>query len=274
MDHARNLSQHASITLDASASYAVIDAKIRSDFHDNNDVSDMLQSNLADQKEQTITYHTSEKRHYKVGRNSRVVLYQQVFLYSGIHSKMNVFKTTPEPLPNDQLLEEVPIDLVIAPRNFIKGVKVVYGDHLSDRPVDCVKSWKGSPLREGKDDDVNDGFGGKFVFLVPEVTTNVAEALTRFETIITSKTLEYDSLSKGSSGKNRYLRPVRDRRNKDMYITDLMLAWYKRTEDENYPIDQDIWPNLSKGYDPISINEGRDGPDEFLVWKTEKAYTL
>ncbi|KAG6884399.1 hypothetical protein C0995_010336 [Termitomyces sp. Mi166 len=274
VNHASALSQHASITLDASASYGIIDAQIKSHFHHNNDVSDMLEDSLVDEEEQTKSYHNIEDRVYNVGPHSRVVLYQQVFICSGIHFKMNVFKTTQEPLPYNQLFEEVPIDVVIAPRIFIKGVKVVYGDDISDRPVERVHSWRGAPFKQGRTDDVNAGYGGKYVFLVPEITTNVNEALTRFEIIITDKTLKSEnSLSKGSSGKNRYLRPVRDKNN-NMYITDLMLAWYKRTPNGNYTIDRDIWPNLPKGYDTTSINDGRKGPDEFLVWKLEEVYMI
>ncbi|KAH0581530.1 hypothetical protein H2248_011239 [Termitomyces sp. 'cryptogamus'] len=86
----------------------------------------------------------------------------------------------------------------------IVNFKVVYSDTPLNASPDRVLDWfKGS-------DDINNKFGSKYVWIVPEITTQVSEALTKFELVIMTKAHPgYDDLSKGARGDYRYLVSVK-----------------------------------------------------------------
>ncbi|KAG6860271.1 hypothetical protein C0995_013448 [Termitomyces sp. Mi166 len=255
---AKKLAQSGSIQIESGVSYGPVSANVKSGFETSKEVSSMLERTTREQKEATESYTRKETRNYTIGAHSRLVLYQRVFQGPGITVQMETLKTTPTPLPNDQLAEKIPIELVLEPKKFVKSLKVVYSDTPLDAPADRVRDWF-----EGSD-DINDTFGG--------LQNNiVSEALTKFDLVITSKRdPRYDDLSKGAGGGNRYLIPVKQS-DKNLFISELTLARFK--SDKFSSLNELIWSDLQKDY-TRDINKGRGGDYLYLVWQLQRAYTV
>ncbi|KAG6870940.1 hypothetical protein C0995_009571 [Termitomyces sp. Mi166 len=155
---AKKLSETSSIQLESGTSYSPVSASLTaSGFETSKEVSNILEQTTRDQKEETDTdsYTRGVSRNYTVGPKSMLVLYQRVFKGPGITVQEEIFRTEPEPLSQEELEEEVPINLVLAQKKFIKGFKIVYSDEPNDAPADRVREWFKSS------DDINDTFGGK-----------------------------------------------------------------------------------------------------------------
>ncbi|KHO01883.1 Heat-labile enterotoxin IIB, A chain [Metarhizium album ARSEF 1941] len=78
----------------------------------------------------------------------------------------------------------------------IKGLRVAYGD----RPRDAVREIA------DKSDDINHGFGGEYVWLVPEYTLDPDEACTAFMTSTRQPKEGHPSVTKGAEGTAMYIR--------------------------------------------------------------------
>ena len=73
---------------------------------------------------------------------------------------LDVFSVTSAPKTTG---DDVPIDVVIVskPVEFVKDLRVAYGDHEGDAPGDRVRE------RTNQSDDINHGFKGKCVPISP-----------------------------------------------------------------------------------------------------------
>ncbi|KAG6867895.1 hypothetical protein C0993_009741 [Termitomyces sp. T159_Od127] len=143
-------------------------------------------------------------------------------------------------------------------------LEVVYGEQATDAPGDRIRDWYNGS------DDINRSFGGKYVWLVPEWTTQVSQALTNVDLVIQGQAdTRYDDLAKGAGGNYRYLIPVR-RSNQKLFISALTLA---RSEDALNDIPEQIWRSLPQGA-TNDINKGRHGDFLYLVWELQRAYEV
>ncbi|KAG6892120.1 hypothetical protein C0992_001746, partial [Termitomyces sp. T32_za158] len=89
-----------------------------------------------------------------VGSHSRMVLYQRVFEAPGMVVHEGYTKMMSVPLTEDKMVEEVPMQMMMMPMKFIKGLKVVYSDNILDAPTDRVRDYFGGS------DDMNYMFDG------------------------------------------------------------------------------------------------------------------
>ncbi|KAG6829967.1 hypothetical protein H0H92_002772 [Tricholoma furcatifolium] len=251
--HAKKLHEEDKIDVQVGASYGPVSASVGAGHSSSKEIDDMLQNTIRTQQETSITYTRTEE--HTVGPHSRLCLYQRNFKGPGMSVAETTFRTTSIPLTNDELEEEVVVDLVLVPKNFVKRIKVVYGDRETQAPANRIREfWGGS-------DDVNYNMGGKYVWLVAETTTQVAEAINRVDLVITSdKDYRYDDLAKGAHGKFRYLIPVQ-LPGDNLCITSLRLlrGKYVGVVGSNHTKD---------------INEGRGGDYLFLSWELERAYPI
>ncbi|KAG5715270.1 hypothetical protein E4T56_gene18759 [Termitomyces sp. T112] len=115
----KKLSETCSIQLEFGASYGPVSTNVKNAFHTSKEVISILEKTTREQTEGTESYVSREIRNYIVGAHSRLVLYQRVFQGPGITVEMETLKTTSTPLPNDQLIEIVPIELVLVPKKFV-----------------------------------------------------------------------------------------------------------------------------------------------------------
>ncbi|KAG6849087.1 hypothetical protein C0991_012153, partial [Blastosporella zonata] len=200
-----------------------------------------------------------------IGPQSRLVLYQRVFQGPGITVQEETLRATPTPLTGTQLVEDVPITLVLSPKQFIQDITVVYGDHPSDAPSDRVREWFGGS------DDINYGYGGQYVWIVPKYTTQVSQALTSFDLVIQSNAdARYNDVSKGAGGDYRYLIPVKQS-NKDFFISDITLA--RSDKDLSSSVGNLTWHDLPQAHTQ-DINKGRGGSYLYLVWELQRVYEV
>ncbi|KAH7100080.1 hypothetical protein BKA62DRAFT_620562, partial [Auriculariales sp. MPI-PUGE-AT-0066] len=78
--------------------------------------------------------------------------------------------------------------------------QVVYGDHESQAPPNAVHEINNNS------NDLNHGFGGKFVWLVPQGNSNQQEATGGYDLALSDSAMAgYDDIGKGAGGKFRYL---------------------------------------------------------------------
>ncbi|KAG6867897.1 hypothetical protein C0993_009743 [Termitomyces sp. T159_Od127] len=229
------------------------------------EVCSFLQNMTMDQQEEIVSYSRMEVRKCMVGSNTRMVLYQRVFEAPGMTVHEGITKMMPAPLTQDKMIEEIPMQMTLTAMKFIKGLKVVYSDDLLDAPIDRVRDYFGGS------DDMNYMYDGKFVWIVPIMTTKVSEALTRFDTLIThNASPNHDDLAKGDGGSYRYLLPVKETHS-NMFMTELTLARF--ASDVHLMLPLMFYPHLPKGFTG-DINMGRGSGYMYLAYKMQRAFTV
>ncbi|KAG6913594.1 hypothetical protein DXG01_005697 [Tephrocybe rancida] len=275
MSEAKKQNTAASIKFDADTSYGPASASVSSEISMSNEMSKFLEQTTKLQKETSDGYEWTNTTHYEVGPKSRAVLYQRVFECPGmLFQEKAGLVSRQEPFPKEQLVEKVNVTLVMKPQQFIKNLtltlanQVVYGDRETDMPPNRVRDMS------GQRDDLNLGMGGKYVWLVPEYTNKVSEALTIFDFAITDKAdSRYKDLAAGAGGKFRYLLPARHDANKDMFVTELTLVRANKDVSADLSATNMVWKGLPQGH-TIDMNEGRGGTYLYLVWQLQRAHTI
>ncbi|KAF8535215.1 hypothetical protein BDD12DRAFT_753239 [Trichophaea hybrida] len=203
-------------------------------------------------QEDTNRETISELERKCVGPQSKLSLYQRYFVAPGITIACDVHSTIKQP---DQ---QVRIDVMMQPVEFVSGIKVVYGDSEFEKPYDCLKDLHGGSS------DINAGFGGKYVWLVPEWTKVARDACTSFDVIIRDDghPSSPPDLAKGAGGKFRFLYPVKDVRNAEKVVAMALL----RSSNGGGSLDQ------AKGYSRLSEDLNRHRGEGFLhvVYKVSK----
>ncbi|KAG6848828.1 hypothetical protein H0H93_013682 [Arthromyces matolae] len=269
---ARRLAEEGHIKVEAGLSFGPVSASISAGHESSKEINEMLENTTGTQSEGTVTKYQKEERTYRIGARSRLCLYQRLFDCPGISVSASASRTTPKPLTAQEIEEDVPIDLTVAPKTFIKDIKVVYTKLESEAPADRVRANDGLSEdigydnNRGKRTDPDDDLRS-CVWLVPETTTKVSEALTIVDIVLTWQP-DPDLLDLADDGgapgeyKYRYIIPVRQS-NQSMHITKLML--YRSADSKE--------PDL-KGYEgrhSRNINQGRDGGWLYLIWDTQRA---
>ncbi|KAG5724445.1 hypothetical protein E4T56_gene15874 [Termitomyces sp. T112] len=231
----------------------------------NKDVYTVFQKAAQEQKEEIDFFSKSHDRKHTIGAGSRVILYQRAFELPGVMVRTDYFQWTSNPLPAKSVAEDVAIKMVMAPRKYLKDLKVVCSNIRGDAPPDRVRDWFGGTT------NINDTYGGKFCWIVPVMTTNVNEAQTRVELSLPQKAdPRYVNLAQGTKGSQIYLHPIRQS-DKDLFITEVILARFD--SDKYSSLNNTIWPGLPKGY-TRNINRKREARGQYLylVWRLERTY--
>ncbi|KAI0686949.1 hypothetical protein BC835DRAFT_428915 [Cytidiella melzeri] len=111
----------------------------------------------------------------------------------------------------------------------------------------------------GQSADINYQLGGKFVWLVPEYTTDLNAAATSFQISIQSiADLAFDDLAKGAGGDYRYLEPTYDPKVRSK-VTEVQLL----RSDAPVKTAPSGWQGITK-----DINAGRQRSYLYVVWKS------
>ncbi|KAI0265965.1 hypothetical protein BC834DRAFT_824277 [Gloeopeniophorella convolvens] len=250
------LSESNEVSTEVGASYGPVSASLKYSYTNSKEITDVLQNTTQSQIDQSQTTTTTETRSYTVGPYSTLCLYQRSFVAPGIAVKNDTFRTSPNPLTDDQLEEDVPLEFILRPNLYL----VVYTDNLSSEPADRVRELYGAP------EDINKGFKGKYVWLVPVWGTDTRKAINNVDLVIQGKAdNRYQDLAKGAKGDFRYLIPVHTANN-PQYITDLKLL---RTPHSTQPD-----PNSGYTGTTGDINKGRKGDYLYLIWRTQTAYPI
>ncbi|KAG6889609.1 hypothetical protein C0995_016135 [Termitomyces sp. Mi166 len=253
--------------LQSGASYRPSSVTFMTGHQMSKEVSSFLQNMTMDQPEKTMSYDRMEVRKVMIGPKSRMMVYQRTFEAPGMIIQEDTLKMIAAPLPKEEMVEEVPMQMMMVAMKFVKGLKlnqVVSSDNPLDAPSDRVRDWFGGS------DEMNYMYGGKFVWIVPIMTTQVSEALTSFDLVITPKAdPHHDDLAKDAGGSHRYLIPIKQ--TSDLFMTELTLARF--SSDAHLLLPTMFWPNLPKGF-TSDINMERGGGYLYLVWKMQKAYPV
>ncbi|KAJ3557903.1 hypothetical protein NM688_g1217 [Phlebia brevispora] len=139
-------------------------------------------------------------------------------------------------------------------RLYVSGMTVKYGSMLSQEPSMAVNTLGANG------DNINQGFGGSFVWLENTTTQNLADACTSFEIAIQSTVdPNLQDLVKGTDGDRRYLVLLGDVANPNKIIGTRLLR-------SDHAID-----TPPDGYQGIStdINRGRKKDFLYIIWQTD-----
>lgn len=142
--------------------------------------------------------HT-ERQEYSIAVGDKLYVYQRVFTGPGLYFMLDTTTvTSQETEPADD--KDVDIVVVSAPRRFIQYMDVAYGDKESDAPEDRVRTLQRAS------EDINHGFGGKYVWMVPYWTFDADRAATSFDIFIQKdRNPAWKDLAKGADGDFRYV---------------------------------------------------------------------
>ena len=166
---------------------------------------DYVSSTTEVSSEHEIKESSTEKFAFKIGAGDKLYLYQQTFFGPGVFFTTDVTSITSRvKTPADD--KEIFMEVVSRPIEFISGIKVHYGNKESDAPEDRVREWN------RKSDDTNYGMKGKYCWIIPQYTTDTAQA-TSFENRIQGPAdPKFKDLAAGAGGDYRYIVPIRDQR--------------------------------------------------------------
>ncbi|RGP72136.1 hypothetical protein FLONG3_6859 [Fusarium longipes] len=230
------------------------------------DVTTNIRDSLSHINETEFTANYKEERtettSYNIGPRDSVYLYQRVLSVAGVEILSDSFSTESHKKGKDEDTVDFLIDVDIRAIQYVKDINVAYGDQPSDAPEYRVRAY------DNANDDLNSGFRGKYVWLVPVYTYNAKEACTSFDLVIQEdKVMGRDDLAKGAGGKNRYLVPVRDSRVSEK-IVDAKLV----RRDSSAPA-QTLRQMLGQNWEgcDFDINNGRKKDWLYLGWKVMRS---
>jgi hypothetical protein len=131
---------------------------------------------------------------------------------------------------------------------YLKHISVTYRDS---------QTYDSSFLKEetGQSNDINEGHGGKYVYLVPETTDNPDEALTDLSIWITdSVDNTRDDVSKGAGGQYRYIIETRNNDPNKILASSLTLRRSSGSLDPKPSYRQTIDINKGRGKDYLYLS--------------------
>ncbi|KAI0262621.1 hypothetical protein BC834DRAFT_890984 [Gloeopeniophorella convolvens] len=257
----QKLTQSHEVSAEAGVSYGPASASLKYSYNNTKEVSDMLERTTSRQVDQKFDRTSTETRTYKVGAKSRLALYQRSFVAPGMRVQKETYRTTSKPLIGSELVEEVPLEFTLRPVRWLVGLDVVYTSNTSSAPSDRVRELYGGA------EDINKGFGGDYVWLVPIWSTETSKAISSFDLVIQGESDgNYKDLARGSKGEWRYLIPVRSQ-DTNSYIIDVRLI--RRDSGASSPPSDSGYTGQTG-----DINRDRKGDWLYLVWKTAPAYPV
>lgn len=143
---------------------------------------------------------------------------------------------------------------------YIKDFKVVYGDTKGSAPDNRLREMN------GKSDDINCGFDGDYVWLVPEYTSDPKEAACAFNILRNDSSWPgHSDLAKGAGGDFRYVCPLLSRYQTqwdESKITEVIFVRSDSTVTRRMVADWG-WHGMSD-----DINDSRAGDFLHILWKT------
>lgn len=245
-------SETTSAGIELGASYGVAEAKVSAGTETSSQLENAFSSVKQISTQETISEKKSTEQEFTVGKGDSYKIYERIFDGPGITIHTDAVSGGPD-VKDDT---DVEFTVTLKQNRFLTDIKVETGDSEFSEPSDAIRM-----VDNGKA-DVNKGFGGDYVWLVPVWTTQVDEAASNVQVVMQkSEEDDRDDLASGAGGKYRYLFPQVQDNNSDK-ITDVQLY---RSEDS---LDSDALADM--GFQGMSsdINEDRDGDYLYLLWKT------
>ncbi|KAI0260945.1 hypothetical protein BC834DRAFT_898168 [Gloeopeniophorella convolvens] len=258
-DTTRKLARPKELPIEPGVSYEVVSAHLGPGRSITNETSNVLEKAFPKSQANPVLA-TEIRAQCKVGAKSKLYLYQRNFYVEDwpMYTSDGKLRTTSSRL-TDAEAKEVPLVLTLRPVNWLVGMTVIYTGSASSAPADRVRDLHGGA------DDINKGFGGEYVWLVPIWSTDTKQALSGFDLAIQGMPdARFSDLAKGAGGDWRYLIPARAP-GAGAFITDVRL------------VRRDSWAGSPPaGYTGQSgdINRGRKGDWLYLVWRTTPAYPI
>ncbi|KAG6893800.1 hypothetical protein C0992_008595 [Termitomyces sp. T32_za158] len=122
---AKKLAESGRVELEAGASYGVASINVKAGYEASKEISSALQETTKQQREETVSYSRKETRKYTIGAHSKLVAYRRFFECAGVLVEEDIVITRPAALPDNELVKEVPVELMLEPQTFIKAIKVM-----------------------------------------------------------------------------------------------------------------------------------------------------
>jgi len=137
-------------------------------------------------------------RRFTVGANSIGEMYRLIYNGPGVTYATSMFSTTP--LVNKKVIITCKVRKVA----MLKDIQVVYTSQSIDMPDEVITDT------DGGSPDINKGYKGKYVWLVPVWTYKIEEIVTSVHVVIQNeKNDKYQDLAAGTGGDYRYLKMIR-----------------------------------------------------------------
>lgn len=187
------------MNVSSSATWGPFSATVASGFEASKLLKDFISSTTEVTREEKETWEYTETQEYSIGPGDKLYFYQQVFSGPGIHFTLDTTSATSQKKgPSDN--EDVDIVVRSSPVRFVEYMDVAYGTKESDAPQDRVRTFNGGS------DDINRGFKGKYVWLVPRWTLDTDKAATSFDIFIQKDPVSgWKDLAAGAGGNYRYV---------------------------------------------------------------------
>lgn len=187
------------MNVSSSATWGPVSATVDAGFEASKLLKDFVSSTTEVTRGERDTWEYTETQEYSIGPGDKLYFYQQTFSGPGIYFTLDTTSVTSHKKgPEDD--EDVDIVVVSSPVRFIEYMDTVYGNKESDAPEDRVRTFqKGS-------DDINHGFKGKYVWMVPRWTFDTDKAATSFDIFIQKDSNPaWKDLAAGAHGAYRYV---------------------------------------------------------------------
>ncbi|CAL8128941.1 unnamed protein product [Orchesella dallaii] len=171
----------------------------------------------------------------------------KVFNGPGIDYLTSTVSTTPHHMKDVQIhyaLKLVP---------FLHYIDVVYTSDSVGRPSNIIREVN------GKNPDINGGYRGSYVWLIPIWTTRLEDAASGIQIVIQDKENEnYKDLAQGARGAYRYIKI-----HTNYYATDVIteIGLYRTSQENDDPCNGGRWQFKTE-----DINSKRGGDYLYLVW--------
>ncbi|KAE8153778.1 hypothetical protein BDV25DRAFT_14601 [Aspergillus avenaceus] len=252
---AKKEASSASTSVEVGAAYKVLSGSVKAGYETSTEVTTTLSQLYKIEEEEHVEYEETTTRTFNIGAGHRYFIYQEVFQAPGIYVRTGTIKA------GDNLdVSEKTVEFVVEmePIRFLQDIAVKYGDDAFSKPSDSIYTIN------NENGDVNSGFGGKYVWLVPKYTTKLAEACTSVDIIVTEDPHSgYSDLAAGAGGDYRYLKPNKNT-NTPAKISEV--AMHRTPKSQYFGLAE-----VQKlGYDGMSddINSGRKKDWLRIIWKT------
>lgn len=251
-DEVRKAAQSSSTTAGVGANFEIkgfnasVGANTKYEVESNISVENEVKKSVTTTND--VSEETVQTASWTIGARSKLAVYQLRYTAPGIIEDFFVFTTNPDTPVN------IPVTYYLAPRYFVERFDVIYGDSPSQVPPSSVQA------NDGQSNDINKGFGGKYVWLQVVWTSDINKAVTGFHFVKQSgEDPHYQDLAKGAGGDYRYLIPLKQP-NYNFRLTQVKL----------FRSDKEI-TQFPAGYvgHTTDINAGRGGTFLYLAWKLE-----
>ncbi|CAO1606335.1 hypothetical protein XANCAGTX0491_009832 [Xanthoria calcicola] len=225
------------------------------------EITDIYSNTIREQKDISIQENKKVKDYLEVKGGGKLGRYQAYFSAPGVEFSLEVYRQ--EGIPPKA--EEFQVIIKMQELKFISDIQIIYTDNANAKPWDNVREVT------GQNEDINSGFGGKYVWLKPTYTSQVSQALTDCRIRIRIRIQDNpwsggNDLAKGAKGKFRYLE-FNKGTNNDLKYSEVKLV---RGAGQPKSIQEVL------GFDVLTtdINKDRGGDYLYLAFKARQALAI